>query len=201
MLKERIRRIFGKGGSAIGTDSQGGTGKTCPKCGQAYTDGKSYCVACGARLAPSPPSGPFPQTAPQGFDEETTLLNLPPAADDDATTLLAPPGPSAILVVEKTGEEIDVDKPVFRIGRKRSEVDYFVEGSRVVSRKHAEIMREGDRWFIKDLGSKNRTCVDDAPLEPFHAGELRNGAHIRIADVEFVFYIKGGTDGNAFGFV
>ena len=53
-----------------------------------------------------------------------------------------------------------------------------------VSRHHAEIFRIGDKYFVKDLDSKNGTFVND---EQTSLELLKNGDKIRIGQTEFAF--------------
>jgi HD-GYP domain-containing protein (c-di-GMP phosphodiesterase class II) len=53
-----------------------------------------------------------------------------------------------------------------------------------VSRHHAEVFRIGDKYFIKDLDSKNGTFVND---EQINLELLSIGDRIRIGQTEFVF--------------
>src|SRR4051794_20562394 len=57
-----------------------------------------------------------------------------------------------------------------------------------VSRRHAEIKRVGDAFFLADLGSRNRTLVNDADVKPGQDHPLKTGDRINICDVEFIFY-------------
>jgi pSer/pThr/pTyr-binding forkhead associated (FHA) protein len=41
----------------------------------------------------------------------------------------------------------------------------FVIGDRTVSRRHAALHREGYRWIVEDLGSRNGTRVNGRPVE------------------------------------
>ncbi len=56
-----------------------------------------------------------------------------------------------------------------------------------VSRKHAQIEKKGDNFFVVDLGSRNGTLVNrnliDAPTKLF------DGAEISICDVSFQFFL------------
>lgn len=53
-----------------------------------------------------------------------------------------------------------------------------------VSTFHARVFREGQRWFVEDVGSKNGTFVND---EPQSRCELHDGDVIGIADFDLVF--------------
>lgn len=75
-----------------------------------------------------------------------------------------------------------LDKDTFTIGRSDT-ADVQIDSTRV-SREHARISRQNDRYFIRDLKSTNGTFVngnriDEAPLS---AGDV-----IVVADTEFTF--------------
>lgn len=73
---------------------------------------------------------------------------------------------------------VQVEKPVFTIGR-LSECDLSVTGTHV-SRNHAEIAREGDRFLIRDRGSRYGTFVNG---EPVTERVLGHGDRIRFGDL------------------
>ncbi len=60
-----------------------------------------------------------------------------------------------------------------------------------VSRKHAAFVFEKDGWVLKDLNSKNGSCVNGEPLEPFKPRVLRPGDTIKLADLP-CFQFRGG---------
>ena len=67
------------------------------------------------------------------------------------------PGPALVLLAE--GRELDrVAKDRFLIGRGKH-CDLIINSGKV-SREHAAITREGQAWFIEDLGSSNGTWFD-----------------------------------------
>jgi serine phosphatase RsbU (regulator of sigma subunit) len=71
-----------------------------------------------------------------------------------------PPG-ARLTVRDSLGHRvIAIDKPVFRIGR-RPESDLVLTGGEV-SRDHAEIVLEADRYIIRDRNSKYGTFVNGA---------------------------------------
>jgi sigma-B regulation protein RsbU (phosphoserine phosphatase) len=66
------------------------------------------------------------------------------------------------------------------IGRSKT-ADLTLPGSDpYVSRRHARLFREGDKWFIEDLGSRNTTRLNDQ--EVLEAEEVGSGDRIRISD-------------------
>ena len=56
-----------------------------------------------------------------------------------------------------------------------------------VSREHALIQFVNDQYYIEDLGSRNKTYVNDEPLEPNRRRRLSDQDTIRICDTIFHF--------------
>jgi Nif-specific regulatory protein len=73
------------------------------------------------------------------------------------------------------------DGPVL-IGRQAGATLKIANAS--VSRRHAIIERDGDRFIIADLGSRNGTFVNDVPVR---RRELQHGDRVRIGDSQFFF--------------
>ena len=64
-----------------------------------------------------------------------------------------------------------------------------VKDSGRVSRNHAQIIRQGDAYFIKDLLSRNGTYLNDEQIgDQLHP--LKDGDRIRICDLEFRFRLR-----------
>ena len=63
-------------------------------------------------------------------------------------------------------------------------------GNASVSRRHAVIEKDGDRFVIADLGSRNGTFVNDVPVR---RRELQHGDRVRIGDSQF-FFLYEDTD-------
>lgn len=155
------------------------------------------------------PTGLLEDDDPTGLlseDDDPTGLLLP--EDEEATGLLdeeEEEEPTGLLLENNasvhfpslfrisTGEEISVNKPVFRLGKEKSYVDYFVGSNIVVSRSHADIVTRGNKYFVKDLNSKNHTFINNQEL-PAHAEiEIQDGARLRLGNEEFIFNVpKGG---------
>ena len=69
-----------------------------------------------------------------------------------------------LLMVEGPvpGKRFFVEQPVLLMGR--DETCEIVIPERQVSRRHASIHAEGDRYILKDLDSKNGTFVNGQPV-------------------------------------
>lgn len=96
----------------------------------------------------------------------------------------------AYLYRVKTGEKISIDKPIIRIGKEPKSCDYCVLDNGRVSRIHADIIKRGAEWYLCDLGAVNRTYLEGEVLLPSREYPLAAGQHIKLADEEFVVYIK-----------
>ena len=118
-------------------------------------------------------------------EEETGLL-----VEEEETTLLENDEqvhfPSLFRVL--TEENISINKPVFRLGKEKSYADYFVSNNNAVSRSHADIITRGQRVFVIDLNSKNKTYINDLPIPVQQETEIFNGDRLRLANEEFIFY-------------
>lgn len=80
------------------------------------------------------------------------------------------------------------DFPFF-IGKLRKNVDYCLE-KEVVSRYHAKITREGDRYYITDLNSTNGTYLNKEVLMTYQQKELKSGDEISLANISYTFIVK-----------
>lgn len=88
-----------------------------------------------------------------------------------------------------TEETISVNKPVFRLGKEKSYVDYFVNNNIAVSRSHADIITRGNRYYIKDLNSKNHTYINDREVPVHYEVEINDGDRLKLGNEEFVFRV------------
>lgn len=117
-------------------------------------------------------------------NEETGLLN-------EANVNIRYPSLFRIL----TNETIMINKPVFRIGKERSYVDYFVTNNIAVSRSHADIITRGNNKFVKDLNSKNHTYINGKEIPVHTEIELNDGDELKLGNEEFVFHKTNSMQG------
>lgn len=115
-----------------------------------------------------------------GYIDETTVLG----ASTSNTPQLNP-----YLLREKNDERILINKPLFRLGKERSFVDYFIGDNSAISRSHANIIRQGDDFYIVDANSTNHTYVNNVMISSGVEHPLKHGDKIRLANEEFVFNI------------
>jgi pSer/pThr/pTyr-binding forkhead associated (FHA) protein len=66
----------------------------------------------------------------------------------------------------------------------------FYDPDGYVSRRHAQIIKARNGYFITDLGSSNGTYVNDRPLSPQKPRRLHNGDQIEIGEVVIQFLLR-----------
>lgn len=119
-------------------------------------------------------------------DEEGTAL----LGEDDGTTILENNKKSyPYLIRVNRYEKVDVNKPVFRIGKEKSYVDYFVMNNNAVSRIHADISTKNNSYFIKDNNSTNHTFVNGTMIPVNQNVQIFDGDSIMLANEPFEFHI------------
>ena len=121
---------------------------------------------------------------------ETTVLGVGSEAGE--TTVL---GASQAQIIKpyllriKNNERIELNKPVFRIGKERSYVDYFVSDNTAVSRSHANIINKENEFYIVDTNSTNHTYVNGSMIQSNVETKIEHGTKIRLANEDFEFFM------------
>ncbi|MBA2274757.1 MAG: DUF3662 and FHA domain-containing protein [Actinobacteria bacterium] len=133
-------------------------------------------------------------TADEGDQAPAVATRQPDETDIGATRAismstaerLGVTGSGAVLIVRggagRTGETISITRSPVVIGR-LSSVDIVLADANV-SRRHAELRREGIGWKLKDLGSTNGTFVNNKPVTQ---GDLKDGDRLLFGNSELVF--------------
>ncbi len=102
--------------------------------------------------------------------------------------VVEPSRQTATLHRAGTNDEIPLNADLISVGRGSD--NRIVVADPRVSRRHALIQREGQRYWIEDLGGVNGTRVNGRPItEPTL---LNNQDVIRVASVEFIFHQPAG---------
>jgi PAS domain S-box-containing protein len=79
------------------------------------------------------------------------------------------------------GHSFEMEKETVSIGR-TAENDIHIQHISI-SRRHARITRQGERFFIEDLKSQNGTRVNGQPVPPGEKVEIKEGNFLSVADV------------------
>lgn len=145
-------------------------------------------VSAAVQSAPVQPT--YYQSAGKSMNfGETTVLS--PTSAGETTVLSSANSPEAQvhphLIRKKNNEKIMLNKPVFRIGKEKSYVDYFVGDNPTISRSHANIISRDDEYYIMDTNSKNHTYVNGMVIPPNEEVKLEHGTLIVLANESFEF--------------
>jgi pSer/pThr/pTyr-binding forkhead associated (FHA) protein len=139
----------------------------CTRCGHRNPDDAAFCAKCGT---------PAVQDAPtQAF-----ILEQQPVSLDDLRS------GQALVIIRGGGVDgstVLIENDTTAIGRS-PECDVFLDDI-TVSRKHAEIRREGDAFTVVDSGSLNGTYLNRDRVD---AGALHSGDEIQIGRFKLEFY-------------
>ncbi len=119
---------------------------------------------------------------PPAVEEQVPTVAL---SQEDAAAVGALPRHSALLVVQRggvPGERFLLDSDRAMAGRSEH-ADIFLDDV-TVSRKHAEFVREGDRFVVRDVGSLNGTYVNRQRID---AATLNPGDEVQIGKFRMSF--------------
>jgi F420-dependent methylenetetrahydromethanopterin dehydrogenase len=100
--------------------------------------------------------------------------------DADAAEPEREPRPTGVLTIAGRRPELGRDRPV--LGRSKDSAVQVSDPN--VSRRHAELRREGDGYVLVDLDSTNGVEVDGKRVKRV---ELRDGCRFTIGSTEAVF--------------
>ena len=120
-------------------------------------------------------------------EQAASLLAIDPdltAEEDEAIQAL--PSGSALLVVRRgpnAGARFLLDADVTTTGR-HPDADIFLDDV-TVSRHHAQFLRHGTAFEVKDLGSLNGTYFDGVRIE---TALLADGAEVQVGKFRLTFY-------------
>ena len=140
----------------------------CPECGFQSPESASYCARCGALLVRDTTGE---TTVSLGPDE----VDAPPASIDGPALVVRSGGGRA-------GESFEAIGDRALIGRS-PECDVFLDDV-TVSRRHAELTREGAVFTIRDLGSLNGTFVSKRRIE---SSVLEDDDEVQIGKYRMTF--------------
>lgn len=122
----------------------------------------------------------------------TTVLNQP---SNGATEVLKPVSigsnrqTNAYLLRVSNNEKIYITKDKISIGKEKSFVDYCIENNVAISRCHANIIKNGDTYYIVDTNSTNHTYVNGTMINSNTNVQLSDETKIELADEEFIFRV------------
>ena len=159
-------------------------GAFCNQCGHRNHAGSNFCSSCGAALELSGSVGPATVTfqAVEAIGE--------PAAEEALTVSIGDlPEGLGLVVVKRgpnAGSKFVLDKDLTTVGR-HPDRDIFLDDI-TVSRRHAEFVRAGGRYSVRDVGSLNGTYVN---RERADSASLTHGDEVQVGKFKLVFFSGG----------
>ena len=146
----------------------------CPECGFQNPEAANYCSRCGALLAVE-------------TGQETTMSFYVDDASEEGESLLSALGITGPALVVRSGGGMAGQTFQPADGRtlvgRSPECDIFLDDV-TVSRRHAEIVRDGDTFTIRDLGSLNGTYVNRKRIESV---VLQNDDEVQVGKYRLTF--------------
>lgn len=178
----------------------------CKYCHTMMPRENRFCTACGHELSslkpyldgggyydPIKPVIDPPEPGPIGPSTEGIVSDATVVLFNNETSVLCGDTENdtrLYLLRKNTGEKMPISRSVFRVGKEEGSNDYVVRDNSAVSRKHAEILIEGNHYFIVDKNSTNYTYVDGRVISPNQKVEIFSDTKIRLANEDFVFLIE-----------
>ena len=169
----------------------------CTQCGHQNPDGSRFCARCGAAVA---------RTGGEGLTDTTSTISIaalegaleaegaspggPDAAPDTVAHVASAeglPAGSALLVVKRgpnAGSRFLLDTDSTTAGR-HPQSDIFLDDV-TVSRRHAEFLREGNGFVVRDVGSLNGTYLNPERVD---SAGLSGGDEVQIGKYRLVFLV------------
>lgn len=133
-------------------------------------------------------SQPGPETTQSFKDDYRAQLSalIAGASHEELEAVAALPSGSALLIVRRgpnAGARFLLDRDTTVAGR-HPDADIFLDDV-TVSRKHAEFLRTGTSFEVRDLGSLNGTYFNGERIE---RKPLADGAEVQVGKYRLTFY-------------
>jgi FHA domain/zinc-ribbon domain len=168
----------------------------CTRCGEPNPEGARFCSQCGT---------PLVRRSGERAADTTSTISLGGSDLDDAgeeygayaSAVAALPAGTALLAVRRgpnAGSQYLLDSDLTLVGR-HPDSDIFLDDV-TVSRRHAEVYRQGARFIVRDVGSLNGTYVNRERIEE---AELQEGDEVQVGKFRLVFPLAPGARPEAGG--
>ena len=132
---------------------------------------------------------PKPGTVVMGYNDDE-LKKMQYANEGTVVLSVETPMPSATLTSANGLTQFKINKPDFVIGKAYGSVDGFIDDNPAISRKHAKIVLNDNKFYIIDLNSTNHVYVDGKAIPADTPIPIIDGTKIRLADELFTFSEK-----------
>jgi pSer/pThr/pTyr-binding forkhead associated (FHA) protein len=127
------------------------------------------------------------QSAPGANFGETSVLSGPAIGETSVLTSQLGATAQPYMIRKKNNEKVIIDKPVYRIGKEKSYVDYFIGDNTAISRSHANIINRDGEYFMVDTNSTNHVYINGAMIPKNTETKISHGDTLKLANEEFEF--------------
>jgi len=151
----------------------------CNQCGHRNPPVSTFCSACGAVLdKPSLRTNVLPKTDPllDGIGDHDNAVVQGSELRPGEAMLVVRQGPEIGTRYALEGDQVTVG----RVPDNQIQLDDFT-----VSRQHAVLVRQGDAWLVRDLGSLNGTYVNNARVDE---AVVRHGDEVQVGRFRLVAF-------------
>lgn len=148
-------------------------------------------VRKGALPVDAPPMSipAYPVKEERKLDFGKTIISQP---DDEVTVVEGcgeNPGQHISYILRRAnGQKMYLEQSITKIGRESAYVDFYIGDNLQIGRSHAEIIRRGQDFFIKDNNSKNHTYVNGRMVIGEELVQLKAGDTITLANEVFEYH-------------
>lgn len=95
----------------------------------------------------------------------------------------------AYIVRHKNDEKIELNSKEMLLGRYLTMTDYYIDNNSYVSKVHAKIVENNNKYYVVDCDSLNKTYLNLVLLKPNESYELNDGDEIKLANEKFTFHV------------
>ena len=161
-----------------------------PSVGQSYAPPKPAAPVSPVNVAPANVPEPRPVTPPaQPYYPPENSVNMDPNGEKTVLMGEYDAGEGYLEYVENgLFKRIHLTNEVTVVGSLPQSVDYVLNSKRV-SKVHAEFIRCGDQYSVRDINSTNGTYLNGGVQRIVSNQDflLKNGDRVRLGDVELTF--------------
>lgn len=162
----------------------------CIQCGHRLPDDARFCPSCGTPVSDDAREAAAEAQAAQGSEDTTASIEVG-MLDQHASLDELPelePGTGMLVVVRgpNAGSRFLLDRDETTIGR-HPESHIFLDDV-TVSRRHADILRDGAQLSVHDRGSLNGTYVNGDRVDERH---LRTGDELQVGRFKLMYVGAG----------
>ena len=150
----------------------------CGSCGHQNLATANFCSSCGDPI----------ERVDITTEQPAVTLESPAGVEIDRSAFGPHEGLFVVLQGAKAGARYALDDDIVKVGRHPKSTIFLDDIT--VSRRHAEVRRDGARYWVRDVGSLNGTYVNRERVDDT---ELNDGDEIQVGKFKLVFVHGTGT--------